>query len=503
MAVTMSTGGYCRSDFMISDAAIPMRLEELEAEQSEKFAEILGSFGTAESSAQQDIPCEENAALLEKAASDEAADIPEELLAEEGKMLLNAMETARTEKADAPENKSESGSDEREKTVGSMAVNAAMVIDNAAAELSEISAFGAAETETTVQPAAENTNDMVVEQAEPVAEQPMAQQLFPTDSVSAQKQAEAAVNTAPEQAAQQVFAGQPEKVGNGGRDVRKTDVFVDTMSAKSEDIPSGMPAVTQAGQSQKQDMQQNPNDTGSSELARTLGTEKAQALAKAAENGEISRPEVRKFTETDEQAQANTEQTSASPLRNRVKSASEELEMLRSAKTADHSEKPQTQTEQPVQQPLQQAVTVHTDSGTVEVKREEIVRQAEELVKTAVTEHTGDPEKTEYSLTLDPEELGKITVKLSKAADGAVSVTIAAEKSATQRILEQNGALILDSLKNSGVKLESWQTVGESQQEHYAQDYNGSSKNPYHREEPQHKPDEDDDTSFAELIAAM
>ena len=501
MAVTMSTGGYCRSDFMISDAAIPMRLEELEAEQSEKFAEILGSFGTAESSAQQDIPCEENAALLEKAASDEAADIPEELLAEEGKMLLNAMETARTEKADAPENKSESGSDEREKTVGSMAVNAAMVIDNAAAELSEIAAFGAAET--TVPPVGENPNDMVVEQAEPIAEQPMAQQLFPTDSVSAEKQTETAVNTVPEQAAQQVFAEQPETFGNGGRDVRKTDVFVDTTSAKSEDIPSEIPAVTQAGQLQKQDMQQNPNDTGSSELARTLGTEKAQALAKAAENGEISRPEVRKFTETDEQAQANTEQTSASPLRNRVKSASEELEMLRSAKTADHSEKPQAQTEQPVQQPLQQAVTVHTDSGTVEVKREEIVRQAAELVKTAVTEHTGDPEKTEYSLTLDPEELGKITVKLSKAADGAVSVTIAAEKSATQRILEQNGALIQDSLKNSGVKLESWQTVGESQQEHYAQDYNGSSKNPYHREEPQHKPDDGDDTSFAELITAM
>ena len=84
-----------------------------------------------------------------------------------------------------------------------------------------------------------------------------------------------------------------------------------------------------------------------------------------------------------------------------------------------------------------------------------------------------------------------------------MSVTVAAEKSATQRILEQNSALLQDSLKNSGVKLESWQTVSQADREHYAQDYNGSSKNPYYRREPQRQPDEEDGGSFAELIAAM
>ena len=40
MAVAFSTGGsgYMRSDFMISDAAIPQRMEELSADQSDKFS---------------------------------------------------------------------------------------------------------------------------------------------------------------------------------------------------------------------------------------------------------------------------------------------------------------------------------------------------------------------------------------------------------------------------------------------------------------------------------
>ncbi|MBP1542662.1 MAG: hypothetical protein J6A16_01085, partial [Oscillospiraceae bacterium] len=45
MAVSMNAG-FMRSDYMISDAAIPMRMEELEQlEQSAKFSEILGGIG--------------------------------------------------------------------------------------------------------------------------------------------------------------------------------------------------------------------------------------------------------------------------------------------------------------------------------------------------------------------------------------------------------------------------------------------------------------------------
>ena len=48
MAVAFSTGGsgYTRSDFMISDAAIPARVEEAaKADQKEQFSKVLSGIG--------------------------------------------------------------------------------------------------------------------------------------------------------------------------------------------------------------------------------------------------------------------------------------------------------------------------------------------------------------------------------------------------------------------------------------------------------------------------
>lgn len=139
------------------------------------------------------------------------------------------------------------------------------------------------------------------------------------------------------------------------------------------------------------------------------------------------------------------------------------------------------------------------DGAEFEVQPSEVVSQAMKLVEQAVQDTA---EQTEYSLVLNPGELGRITVKLIKAADGAVSVTIAAENAHTQRILEENSSLMQSNLRNSGIQLENWQTVSESQQETLAQDYNGSSKNPYYREE-QKSEEQEPEESFAEIIAAM
>lgn len=526
MAVSMNTGGYMRSDFMISDAAIPMRLEELEAEQSEKFAQLLGSFGTSEGT--QDIPDGDTAVLLENGQVDPT----DEFIAQEGEALSDLIAAELPVKADAlekaqdstdsvkrPVNKPEKTTDSTEKVVAAMSVNTAVVIDNAAAELSEIAAF-AAEVR---QPEAVFIGASVSEAAAVtvVSEQPVIAQA-----------AELAAN------ASQQPGSKPETAAGSGANSQKTDIFVRTETAEQQTVAAAQPQEQPQQQSSHRQGQNEPSGrvlpqgneysreepaaqpqeftrsvTSTEETAITADAEKLSVLAKAAENGEISRPEVRKPTETPVQ-QDSAELTAREsvtaapqPVRNRVKQAAEELEMLRSAKVTERADKPQGQGVDPAkqtgQQPVQAAVTVRTENGTVEVKREEIVRQAAELVRTAVTESAENPEKTEYTLTLDPEELGKITVKLSKAADGAVSVTVAAEKSATQRILEQNSALLQDSLKNSGVKLESWQTVSQADREHYAQDYNGSSKNPYYRREPQRQPDEEDGGSFAELIAAM
>lgn len=209
---------------------------------------------------------------------------------------------------------------------------------------------------------------------------------------------------------------------------------------------------------------------------------------------------------------AQREFTSNDPA-SRVQNASEEFEMLKSAKLSkikgaendgngagetklgsENQNANALMSDQPI-------VFKRADGTEIEVRPSEIVDQAAKLVQKAVEEAR---EQSEYSLILNPEELGRITVKLIKSAEGTVSVTIAAENARTQRILEQHSELMQNNLRSNGVDLESWQTVAESRQETYAQDYNGSSKNPYFRRDgAQHNDEEHGDTTFAELIASM
>ncbi len=189
-------------------------------------------------------------------------------------------------------------------------------------------------------------------------------------------------------------------------------------------------------------------------------------------------------------------------IHSRVKSASEELEMLRSAKSKTESTG-ETELLQHTENPLisDEPIVFFRDGEKIEVRPSEILSQAaEKLIETARDMPKGE---TEYSLELNPEELGKITVKMTKAADGAVTVTIAAENARTRRVLEENSGVMQDNLRNNGVRLESWQTVNESDHENRAQDYNGSAKNPYHHENSHKHGEDENDNTFAELIASM
>lgn len=292
-------------------------------------------------------------------------------------------------------------------------------------------------------------------------------------------------------------------------DVGRFDVFVE--NDETAEIPVTMSANTE-----------NPQNNASSEQGFTqseipqelqnLGEDKLNALQKAVSEGEISKvetktvevPEVKaeKLPEKAENAEQNAE---IPEFRQRTESVtttvSEELQMLKNAKAKPVSE----QTNVPVnaQNPLNSdsPIVFRREDGEVSVRPSEIISQAMKAVQTAVSENK---EQTEYSLVLNPEELGRITVKMTKTADGAVSVTIAAENARTQRVLEQHSELMQSNLKDSGVNLESWQTVRESQQEAYAQDYNGSSKNPYFTQKSQNDDaDDGDEKSFADIIAAM
>lgn len=245
----------------------------------------------------------------------------------------------------------------------------------------------------------------------------------------------------------------------------------------------------------------------------------------AVEKGEISAPEVRTVTrevpvkaeQSEDKAEilqpVRIEQPEEQPHAQRMtdgktNSVTEELEMLKNAKAksnqpAQTQEKPVVSSESPLT--ANAPITLTRANGErVEVRPDEIIQQA--TAKLVETAQTMKEQAAEYSMVLNPEELGRIVVKLVKAADGAVSVSITAENSRTQRILEQHSAAMQENLRDSGVKLEGWQMVRESEQETYAQDYNGSSKNPYYREEDHphgEQQESEQTTSFADLIASM
>lgn len=288
------------------------------------------------------------------------------------------------------------------------------------------------------------------------------------------------------------------------------DEFV--MSGQPEEIPEGAEQVP--------------------EELKNLGEEQLKVLNEAAKSGEISDVE-QKQVEASEKTQVNSsekmrveapeekqidvpeEKAAEAPeagkkaeipennarTESKASTISEELEMLKNAKSKPNSEQQSAPVNAANPLNADSPIVFRREDGEISIRPSEIVSQAMKAVEAAISENK---EMTEYSLVLNPEEMGRITVKMIKAADGAVSVTIAAENARTQRILEQNSELMQSNLKDSGVQLESWQTVRESQQEAYAQDYNGSSKNPYFSQQNQDNNEDDENgQSFAEIIASM
>lgn len=153
-------------------------------------------------------------------------------------------------------------------------------------------------------------------------------------------------------------------------------------------------------------------------------------------------------------------------------------------------------------QPLQQTEI----QGAQEEMTQPEVRQASPTMQVAKaiaaqlkTEESGE---STFTMTLNPESLGRIAVKLVANA-GKVTVEITAENRMTQEILAQRGQSLAANLKENGIDLEKYQVVYEPQQNSlYRENYNGSSKNPYVRQEQENEGDQPE-ISFADLLMSM
>lgn len=483
MAVAFSTGGsgYTRSDFMISDAALPQRVEEAaQADQSDKFSQVLSGIG-GKNDAPRDAAkvvekfTESNGHVdvqkLAKAVADgevKLEDIPEELLTQE-------LFTELVQLVKVPEK--EDGEPTREAAQEAMAELAALFtaqqtvqpenVSDKSAELSELS-----------QPAAEAVQAPGVTQEQP-----------------AETQTEAVAEVFPQVAAEEA---QPVQTVEQPKSQKPAENAGQTAPVQTEAVPQQAQAVRAESESA-------PQQDGDSAQLSGQPQEVKQPVAEEPVRSDITDFKVR-TAEPKPQQTENAEPQQEAPVftaehtqRSRVVSKSDEFEMIRG--NSDGTKADSVQTQPQTAQPEAPVVFARADSGEVQVKPAEVVKQvADRLIERASDLKEGE---TEYTVTLEPQDLGRITVRMTKTADGAVSVSIAAENSRTLRIIEENGAHIQDSLKQNGVQLENWQTVSESRQDMHAEDYQSSSRNPYQERESNKQEDDSDDKSFAEIIASM
>lgn len=524
MAVAFSTGGsgYTRSDFMISDAAIPARVEEAaKADQKEQFSKVLSGIGSSRNasnasnasntsgagSANNAVSEKETPASYEKfemlrselTKSDGSldlrkvvaaiadgkltfADIPQEyitkaLLAE----LINTVENVDNAKSDK-DGDSEQINDPAVQQV--MTELAAMMNQTALPEdISDLSdEISALTIKITGADEVQAVQQNVQEQAVQTVQTQAAEQTQATgEAVEFTVKPEA--EQKPQAEAKPVQEVQPE--------AKQAAVTAAVQTAENTGAQSE--AQTDAGQSGQQD--------GAAQVQTAQAGQTEQAPQEDVKfRSDVRSVEVRTAEKPQEAPQQEQTQVFAdhTAQRSRVVFKSDELEAIKSGgeKTSDAAQaQPQGI---PAESPV---VFTRQDGAEITVKPSEVAQQ----VSGKITERAADLKEgdVEYSITLDPEDLGRITVRMTKTADGAVSVSIAAENSKTMKIIEDNGSAIQDTLRQNGVQLENWQTVSESRQEPQAQDYQGSSKNPY-RENENHRQDDDrDGESFAEIIASM
>lgn len=540
MAVAFSTGGsgYTRSDFMISDAAIPARVEEAaKADQKEQFSKVLSGIGSSRNASNAS-----NASNTSGAGSANNAVSGSD--AASGKMAQN---NAVSEKeTPASYEKFEMLRSELTKSDGSLDLRkvVAAIADGKLtfADIPQeyITKALLAELINTVENVdntksdkddSEQNNDPAVQQVMTELTAMMNQTALPEDisdlsdeisaltiKITGADEVQAVQQNVPEQAVQTVqnqAAEQAEATGEAVEFTVKPETEQKSQ-AEAKPVQEVQPEAKQAAVTEA--AVQTAENTGAQSEAQTdagqSGQQDGAAQVQTAQAGQTEQApqedvkfrsdvrsvEVRTAEKPQEAPQQEQTQVFAdhTAQRSRVVFKSDELEAIKSGgeKTDDAAQvQPQGI---PAESPV---IFTRQDGAEVTVKPSEVAQQ----VSGKITERAADLKEgdVEYSITLDPEDLGRITVRMTKTADGAVSVSIAAENSKTMKIIEDNGSAIQNTLRQNGVQLENWQTVSESRQEPQAQDYQGSSKNPY-RESENHRQDDDrDGESFAEIIASM
>ena len=118
------------------------------------------------------------------------------------------------------------------------------------------------------------------------------------------------------------------------------------------------------------------------------------------------------------------------------------------------------------------------------------IQTAEEILERI---RTMQDDHTEFTMVLNPESLGKITVKLVMTGE-RTAVEITAENPETRAVLAARSESLQSALRQNGVELERYQVVTEQENAQYhRQDYEGGGRNRQGRENEENGRQTDDD----------
>lgn len=104
-----------------------------------------------------------------------------------------------------------------------------------------------------------------------------------------------------------------------------------------------------------------------------------------------------------------------------------------------------------------------------------------------ISEKSAGAGKSEFTVELTPQALGKITVKLINEG-GKLSVEILTETAAAKQLFEANADRLAYNLRQNDVELQSYKVDTENQQL-FNESFDGSSKNPYRQQQENQKQD--------------
>ena len=462
MAVAFSTGGsgYTRSDFMISDAAIPARVEEAaKADQKEQFSKVLSGIGSSRNASNAS-----NASNTSGAGSANNAVSGSD--AASGKMAQN---NAVSEKeTPASYEKFEMLRSELTKSDGSLDLRkvVAAIADGkltfadipqeyiTKALLAELinTVENVDNTKSDKDGDSEHNNDPAVQQVMTELAAMMNQTAIPDDisdlsdeiyaltiKITGADEVQAVQQNVPEQAVQTV-QNQAEQAEATGEAVEFTFKPETEQKPQAEAKPvqeiqpeAKQASVTAAVQTAENtgaqsEAQTDAGQSGQQDGAAQVQTAQARQTEQAPQEdvkfrSDVRSVEVRTAEKPQEAPQQEQTQVFAdhTAQRSRVVFKSDELEAIKSGgeKTGDAAQaQPQGI---PAESPV---VFTRQDGAEITVKPSEVAQQ----VSGKITERAADLKEgdVEYSITLDPEDLGRITVRMTKTADGAVSVSIAA-----------------------------------------------------------------------------